>query len=124
VRLGYCEINPYDERLGETAVPLMRGWPLDMKTKPVAIGNCYHTVETGSKAINNLRLLIPPLVVADAQAKIPCCRGGRLPNEKKTVELDPTTILQIDLIKVEATQLVKIARDVIQRFAVQIEQRS
>ena len=80
----------------------MSGWPLDTKVKPVTIGTCYHTLEVGSKAIINLKLLIPSLVIVDSNARIPCCTGGKLPTEKKTVELDPTTVLQVDMVKVEA----------------------
>lgn len=50
-RLGYCEINPYEERTTETAASLMRGWPLDTKVKPVVIGSCYYTLEVGVKGL-------------------------------------------------------------------------
>jgi|JI61114C2RNA_FD_contig_51_1139735_length_900_multi_1_in_0_out_0_2 hypothetical protein len=78
----------------------MRGWPLDTKVKPVAIGTCYHTVEVGSKGFNNLRLVVPPLTIVDTNAKVPCCRGGKISNEKKAVELETMTNLQVDMVKI------------------------
>lgn len=58
------------------------------------------------------------MTIVDALAKVPCCKGNRLPNEKKPVELEPTTSLQIGMLKVEAPNLLKIGRELAQRFAV------
>lgn len=65
----------------------MRGWPLDTKEKPIAVGTCYHTLEAGSKGLANIKQLVPAMMLVDAATKIPCSKGGHLPTDKKAIEL-------------------------------------
>jgi hypothetical protein len=102
----------------------MKGWPLDIKTKPLCIGSCFYMLEMSQKTFSNLRALIPPLTIVDSTSKVPCCKGGKLPSERKPLDMEPLTTLTIDMIKIEGAHIQKVAADLLNKLAVKQELNS